>query len=217
MKLGEIEFEALRIMNINYDEELLLDNFNIIKNQPKYAKYLVNMVESINRAIDYINSKEIFEPEVIDLADLLTKQTKVCNYFDLSNLENFDNIKEIHYEDDENYLPNIPFDYYSNTIVVSSKYSPTNLKLVYYKKLSSISEDTKYDDEIDIDDKFLRLIPYYIKFDLYQEDEPELATLAKSTFDQGIESLRIIKPERFDIEIEEEYSAGEVWVLALLI
>ena len=38
-------------------------------------------------------------------------------------------------------------------------------------------------DELPISNDLARVIPYYIKYDLYQEDEPNLSLVAKSNFD----------------------------------
>jgi hypothetical protein len=40
--------------------------------------------------------------------------------------------------------------------------------------------------EIALPDELLRIIPFYIKYNLYEEDEPELAARAKNEFDEGL-------------------------------
>ena len=75
-------------------------------------------------------------------------------------------------------------------------------------KIDNITDNIADTDDIpNLSDELARLIPYYIKFELYQEDEPDLALTAKNTFDQGIESLRVYDEEFEEIKIEKVYSS----------
>ena len=210
MKLGEVKLEALRIMNINNDNPLFLENIETIYGEKRYAKFLNNMLNAINKAIDIINHKKVLPKNSIELSKILINESKLNNRFDLTKIDDYFAIDKIVYEDNFNYYPKVSFEKEGNKIVISNKYNPIYLNMIYFSKVPSVSDDLSDNEEIPyLKDEFARLIPYYIKFELYQEDEPNLALTAKNTFDNGIELLRIYEDEFESISIENIYSIGE--------
>ena len=84
------------------------------------------------------------------------------------------------------------------------------LSLIYDSKIANITDANSDKEEIPgLPENLARLIPYYIKFELYQEDEPDLALNAKGTFDQGIESLRVYDDVQEEFNIENVYSSED--------
>jgi hypothetical protein len=208
MKLGEIKLEALKIMNINNDSVLVLENMDAILGEKRYAKYLNNMFNCINKAIDIINRKKILPQNRIEMSELEVKQGAINNRFDISSISDFMSISRIVYEDSNGYRERIPFEREGNFVVVSNKYLPEYLAMVYNTKIDNITDNIAATDDVpNLSDELARLIPYYIKFELYQEDEPDLALTAKNTFDQGIESLRVYDDEFESFNIEKVYSS----------
>ncbi len=209
MKLGEIKLEALRIMNINNDSVLLLDRYDSLLGEKKYAKYLNNMFNCINKAIDIINHKGILPENVLSLAGLPITEGGINNRFDLSGVADFLSVLRIVYEDNVlNYCERVPYEREGNKIVVSKKYLPEFLTLIYNTKIQNITESLTNKDEVPgLSDELARLIPYYIKFELYQEDEPDLALTAKNTFEQGIEALRVGDAPQEEFSIERIFSS----------
>ena len=210
MKLGEVKLEALRIMNINNDNPLFLENIETIYGEKRYAKFLNNMLNAINKAIDIINHKKVLPKNSIELSKILINESKLNNRFDLTKIDDYFAIDKIVYENNFNYYPKVSFEKEGNKIVISNKYNPIYLNMIYFSKVPSVSDDLSDNEEIPyLKDEFARLIPYYIKFELYQEDEPNLALTAKNTFDNGIESLRLYEDEFESISIENIYSIEE--------
>lgn len=206
MKLGEIKLEALKIMNINNDAILHLDNMDAILGEKRYAKYLNNMLTSINRAIDIINHKNVLSEKKMALDTMLTTYGVANNRFDLANISDILAISRIVYEEGNVYISKVPYEKEGNVLVVDSRYNPQNLSIIYYPKIASVGEEISDDDEIlGLPDKLARLIPYYIKFDLYQEDEPDLAVEARNTFEEGLKLLTV-KDGEVDFLIEKVYS-----------
>ena len=210
MKLGEIKLEALKIMNINNDSVLVLENMDAILGEKRYAKYLNNMFNCINKAIDVINHKKVLQKERVEMANLLIQQSGVNNRFDVSSIEDFMSVSRIVYEDENNYQERVPFEREGKLIVISNKYLPENLIMVYDTKIENITASIRDTDDVPgLTDELARLIPYYIKFELYQEDEPDLALTARNTFDQGIENLRAYDEEFESFNIEKVYSSED--------
>ena len=210
MKLGEIKLEALKIMNINNDSVLLIDKMDSILSEKRYAKYLNNMFNAINKAIDVINHKKILPQGRTELSELLANQSAINNRFDVSSIKDFLSVARIVYEDNSCYQVRVPFEREGNLVVVSNKYVPEYLAMIYDTRIDNITEGLKDEEEVPgLSDELARLIPYYIKFELYQEDEPDLALTAKGTFDQGIESLRVYDNEQESFSIEKVYSSED--------
>ena len=211
MKLGEIKLEALRIMNINNDSVLTLDKISTYSSEAKYARFLNNMTNSINRAIDIINYKKIIPEKSIEMSKMDIKEGKINNRYSLLSLKDFVSVSRIIYEDSKYcYREKVPFEREGNNLVITNKYLPESLILLYNPKVNGISESSSDNDEIvDLPDELARLIPYFIKFDLYQEDEPNIAVAAKSVFEQGIENLRHYEDEQEEFFIENVYAYEE--------
>lgn len=211
MKLGEIKLEALRIMNVNLSYELTLENYNTILADEKYGKYLKNMTESINRAINIINHRNVLPVKTTPLSAVTSTAGNYITKYNLNSIDDFLAVVRLAYEDENGvYISKLPFDKDGNTLIVPTTYLSSGLTLIYKPKLANINEDTSNDDELDIDDNLARIIPYYIKFDLYQEDELDLAIMAKNTFEQALENLKAVDEESPTIaEIDDEYRIGD--------
>lgn len=208
MKLGEIKLETLRIMNINHDSVLTLDKIGTYNSEAKYARFLNNMTNSINRAIDIINHKKILPEKSIEMSKMNVVEGAINNRYDLSTLDDFVAVARIIYEDNNTkYLEKVTFEREGNKLVVSNKYLPEALILLYHPKVSSITDSHSDNDEIvGLPDELARIIPYFVKFDLYQEDEPNIAVAAKSVFEQSIDNLRHYEDEQEEFYIEKVYA-----------
>jgi hypothetical protein len=127
------------------------------------------------------------------------------NRFDLAKTSDVMAISRIVYEEGNTYISRVPYEKEGSVLVVDSRYNPKNLSIVYYPRIASIVEDISDDDDIPgLPDNLARLIPYYIKFDLYQEDEPDLAVKGKETFEEGLKLLTV-KDGEVDYLIEKVY------------
>lgn len=209
MKVGEIKLEALRIMNINNDAELTLENFDSIKTEARYSKYINNMTNSINRAIDYINHRKVLPIQRMPLSSMVKSKGMNTNKYPLQQIGDLISIDKVVYEDEYQYIESVPYNMEGSDLVIKKRYDDNYLTLLYNPKMQLLDAYVDDDDTIiGMDDKFARIIPYFIKFDLYQEDEPDLALNAKATFEQELESLRIIETRQDDFTIEKVFSNG---------
>lgn len=76
----------------------------------------------------------------------------------------------------------------TNTIIVLPK-KDGNYSIIYAPIIPRVAAGT--DDTIDIDlpDKIACLIPYFIKGDLYTEDEPGVAAEARNLFEASLDAM----------------------------
>lgn len=58
--------------------------------------------------------------------------------------------------------------------------------VVYYEDIGDPKNDY---DNVNLDDRLIRIIPYYVKGELIEEEEPSLATASKNTFEALLAEL----------------------------
>lgn len=215
MKLWQIKAEALRLMFADSDmqfneeefsERIVYENFNT-------ADKLVRMEDSIRRAIDlyYVYVGEITQRETFNLLQIEEIYT---NTIDLSIVENVgfptrvdarfysitDSKKSL-----VKVINNISFIYDgdANEVILNndlytdfSSFGENAEFIIWYKVKKAnipyeIIDEMVYDLGIlNIPEEVQRMIPYYIKSELYEEDEAQLAMNAKQHYIQFLMSIR---------------------------
>ena len=193
MKLWEIKASALRLMFADTDFEFNEDEFReqAVYHNPNTREKLVRMEDSIRRAIDlyYKYAGQISSFETLELRN---ENDKFFNEIDLSNIIDMDYptrvdillghrifeqvnfmynpIKKYIYFTDGNYAiyeENISFRVWYK---IKTKNLPMNANEMEFDLDEIISEDVQ------------RMIPYYIKGELFEEDEPNLAMAARNEY-----------------------------------
>lgn len=165
MTINDIKVEALKLMFTNYNEDI--SDINACLNDDNYSAYIPAMNGAINRAVGRLWAKRV----ITKMFTLLpTAHRDTANYSDLCDV----------------------------------LYPVTDTeRLLIEERIKSLYPDL---EGIDIEDKVnveinneivkrrlyipadaQALIPYYIKAELYEEDEPSLAMQARNFFEQGIE------------------------------
>lgn len=183
MKLGEIKEEALKLMFANTKKDFTFANFETLKEDPNFAGYLNSMNGAINRSFDKIKSlkkqpKDIHEVETTGAYGILRVDT--------TTITNYDRVMRITYENERGYLGNVSYMFEGKNILLQDKAEEGTYRIIYAIKMPYITSSTSNETEIELPNELLRIIPYYIKYDLYEEDEPELAARAKNSFDEGL-------------------------------
>ena len=65
MKLGDIKIQALKLMFVNYNDDISIDSLPTLSTDQNYGSYLVNMPGSINRCFASIEEKKSAAREII--------------------------------------------------------------------------------------------------------------------------------------------------------
>ena len=188
MKLGEIKIEALKLMFVNNTNEMNVDSITNLMNDENYAGYLVNMRGAINRALDRVKNACVL-PLKSAWVDM-TAIEDMGNYFsyDLTKIEDFFMLERVVYTDGPVYNGDFEYEMEGKTIVLEKL--PGHYKVLYYPTVDYVSADMSDTDSLSIPEDIARLIPYFIKGDLYQEDEPNLAADARNTFEACLEDIK---------------------------
>lgn len=195
MLLGNVKLEALRLMFINTDKTMSVENLPDLYNDSVYAMYLTNMTGSINRAIDRIVSAKVLpmkykvltKADGQDLGDrtIFNLDKKIDDFYDLVSIDMLSNNK---------YAENIPFVQMTNTEIILKVEDGTQILIIYNPKIAHI-DGLQDSATLDLTDEISSLIPYYIKSDLYQEDNASLANDARNKFESGLASFAKAKKE----------------------
>ena len=189
MKIGEIKIEALKLMFASYDHDFSVEDLASMKGAEAYRDHLINMPGSIDRAFGVLERRGVLPPKshVItgnaDTYDGVTVNMKeaVDDFLDVDRVS----FRSIYGE----YIPFYPFSREGDTVMMD-KLSVGDTYTVHYRPSIKRLRDSALDsDQAPVPDRIAELIPYFIKSELYREEDPEEASRAKSLFDQGVSEL----------------------------
>lgn len=169
MKYSEIKKDALRLMGI------IPDTVENEYDTSKIRAYLVGMNNSIMRAIDRMKSLSLIPPICKELQIEKRNESETYSLKELGidgivvRVLKLDGVQTV----EEDFV--VINDKISVNFEIGEKYF-----IEYIPRTTSGFSDN---DEVNIPDELARLIPYYIKADLYEEEEPSLATAARNIFE----------------------------------
>lgn len=211
MKLGDIKAEALRLMFVNFSTNISAVNITQLLNDETYASYLVNMNGSINRGLERVAGVGKLGIKYFDLpndnkdvnGNIVEGITalRYAIHYDLSKLLNdYYFIERIIYEDDRfdcKYDRNICYELEGKILILPKlRTNNEHYRLLYNpsapyitkKSVNGVGFDET--DELPIPERIARLLPYYIKGELYEEEEPSAASNARNIFEQTLAELK---------------------------
>lgn len=211
MRLGDIKLEALKIMFVNMEDDIDIEGLETYAQDDIYKSYLVNMTGAINRCLSSIEEKRVLPSRArllkrsegskrgrfirFDLAALIP------DFFDIDRVVRETSYGE--YEGDAEYMTE------GNILVLEDREEDEESCTVLYKpkleRLTSLSDDTA---ELDIPDNIAAYIPYFVKGDLYRDDEPNEASEARNWYEQAMSEI-YLKKENKSNAIKTLYSQTE--------
>lgn len=193
MKLGEIKIEALKLMFINYNIDISIEELDRYLQDENYASYLVNMPGAINRCFANIEERGVLPPKsfVLKTEDGLASASFIR--FDLPTLiEDFFAVDRIIYECGDDYDGDHDYRMEGNTLVLENFDNERESFILLYKpKVERVLATTDNETEIEIPENIAVHIPYFIKGDLYRDDEPNEASEARNWYEASMEGLSI--------------------------
>lgn len=183
MKLGQIKIEALKLMFANYGFDPSIEDLPTLAQDENYGSYLVAMNGSISRAIDRIENALVVKRKIFDIPKAyLSTLNKNYQRFDLSRISDYFMIDRVICAYDNGVIDeNAEFTLAGDTITLNNV--SATFSIVYFPKVKNIDEDTSDTNELELEDRFARIIPYFIKGELFQEEEPSLAADATNRFE----------------------------------
>lgn len=202
MKLWEIKAQALRLMFADYDMQFSEQEFaeQVVYNNYNTREKLIRMDDTINRAIDtYYNI--VGETTKTKLVEINPDNTLILTEIidDLSRPIRvdwllFDNYEQLRYEKNN-------LDFYFEADVLSflgetyTDYIERSKFRIWYKekrkRLPAVVAEMEFDlNDINIPIEVQQMIPYYIKGELYEEDEADVAAIARQRYIEFLYNLQ---------------------------
>lgn len=187
MKLGEIKIQALKLMFITYTEDPNPEDLTELGSDSNYRAYLINMNGAIDRCIADIERRRILPAKMQDLAPSAPPVEGYMTRCEVT-AEDFYDVDRISKEGLFEYDGNHPYMREGNTILINSYDPSARYRMLYFPKIrrASLLRDG---DELDVPEEIAAVIPYYVKGDLYREDEPNEASEARNWYEAALASF----------------------------
>ena len=113
------------------------------------------------------------------------------NKYDMATLASgYLSIERVIEESATRYQTQIEYTMEGDTLVLAVP-PKDGAQIVLYKwRIPRVPKSADYTYNVDLSDDLCELIPYYIKSELYEEDEPQQAIAARNYFEAGLDRLR---------------------------
>ena len=174
MKLGEIKLQALMLIYpslvLEYDGDDFEEIIFRLRGNHSYSSYIASMVGAINRAFTIIEQRGLSKIELLSLES-------DGKLLDLSQHKEILSVKEIYVNGSRADFELLS----SDKIKIPSAKSKDKLEIVYYKRLTRISNITSNNLELMLGG-IEECIPYFIKADLLSGEDMDSALASRETF-----------------------------------
>lgn len=185
MTVGEIKIASLKLMFDVGEEQVFASDIETLMQDSNYSSRLILMNESIDRAIDKILLSNAIDDKVVTVAlqsGLVCLKEQINDFYELVSLlkENNGVLEKV------NDYEMVGADYVilkeSGTYVVQYKHRPLSV--------------TSDEQEVDVQEDLARIIPYFVKADLFEEDNPSMAFASRNIFENSLSSYVYFKKKQ---------------------
>ena len=189
MTLNDIKIAALQLMFTNYSDDLRDQDVDDLTSE-EYTQYLVNMDACINRCLGRLESAGVIAPKTLTLTKQNGVESDYYVTYDLATLaSDFKDIVRITKKTQYEYLANVHYELEGDSLILPLLNSGETYTLIYRYRPARIAIGAESSTAINLPDSLTELIPYFIKAELYEEDEPKLATQARNIFESMLSQL----------------------------
>ena len=211
MKLGEIKLESLmmiypgEVFNVDFDN---LDSaMQVLKNDPNFADYLANMPGIINRCFGLLEQRGVLPNKQVELT--VAEGENIGPYLRYKvdeKIKDLGTLEKVIYTNGAIYKDMCDYRRQSQSKILVPFNEQGKYIFVYTPKIQRISVLTGESTEIlEGKDDIASLIPYFVKSELLAIEHPNDAQMARSLFEQGVESLASHR-ESYQSSVETVYT-----------
>lgn len=179
MTLGEVRRDALKLMFAGYEDILEEMTFSELYQSERYQPYVMSVDMGVNRAYSYLLSQQLVPvkrialpagEERVDLSPLAPDLGKVLG------VEDEDMTPVVYWMEGTTLV--VPFSIDRSLTV---RYTPA------WTRVTNLTPDSYV---LPLDEEVAALIPYWIKSELYEEENFAAARSARNYFMEGVAALR---------------------------
>ncbi len=212
MKIGEIKMEALRLMFLPVGD-LTPATLDEGEGDRTVGEYLKRMPGAINRALGDIEGRDVLPlcRRVIEAGEWERRGT--FSLLPLSRLGDCFRVVRLYRTDGEEAPTELSVGIEGELLVATGLGSGERTVLLYRPRLQRVQP---YENEAELEgvpDGIAALIPYYIKGELFREDEPNEASVALSRYETALARLALMNEERIadaPVYVRAVYSQVEI-------
>ena len=194
MTKGELIVACLKLMfevdDSKIDASIISTNEDY---NSQYGSKINNMIESINRAFMEVQKNDKMPKDVIILDRLENTTNNIIEYEIPYDVYKIINIK---YDSGSYVLPNVPIRRKGNKHLILNAQTEGKYIIEYYPRIELLTEDMDDNYIINMPDEILQIIPYFVKGDLYEEDEPNLAIASRNMFSSYLAEINRYEPNQ---------------------
>lgn len=181
------EYDPVYVEDEN-DNRILYDDSQEISGKEEYADRVLPIIESINRAFHRLGQLKklpsktyVVNYDVNRKGNTITLMDDATNNFYISKISNIKNV--LKKDRDGNVETNTSYFVDGNIIILPQLNYGESYTIIYQPTYEDISVDTLDTSIIDYPEYVLQCIPYYVKADVYQEDNASISVLERNTFE----------------------------------
>ena len=191
MKLGDIKAQALSLMFVNTSEEIAHDNIVDRAGDDTYGYYLVRMPEAINRAFSVLERKRVLPVRRCELVAAAGEQTPRGIRFDMETLVNdYYDVERVTMESYTGYESVVDYFREGESILFERFNLSAQYTLLYRPSIRRIGAGTADDYEVsEIPERIACYLPYAIKAEIFRNDDPDEAEMARAVFEQAMAEI----------------------------
>ena len=213
MKLGEIKLEALKLMWANTNEDIGIEQLPDLMGSERYGDYLIAMTGSVNRCFADLETRGILPVKRMLLPPPPIEKKGQTVSYDLGEMvEDYLSAVRLLYETGDGVYedPDI-----HGRMAEDVLYLPwfdgekEAYRVVYCPRLPQIFPYTDDQTELPIPDRIASFIPYWIKSELYREEEPNEAGEARNWYEAQMSAVASVSSRRQG-SVRSVYSMTEV-------
>jgi len=201
MTFADIKISALKLMNAAPGQNIVAANIATYYSDTNLNDYLYQMNESINRCFDRILNDQVAPQAVVEVDDYTTVTADGFITMDLTQITDLYKLDRVIYSYGSYYVGNHEFLVEGDDLILTDREG--DYKLVYTKTMPYFTDSTTDSTALTLPDEILRLIPYFIKGELYTDDV-NVAAVAMNTFEQRLLQIKK-KKERHQTKVVDVF------------
>lgn len=192
MTYGELKLETIKLCHALYDAATA-ENLENMQYDERYARYFRGFAGAVNRAFQRIVHKGVLPLKSFETV-CETTPSGDAERFDLKTLiSDFFALERVVYDGRRGYVGEMSYETEGEgEIILPARETGDSFRFIYRPSLPEVKAWTPDTDEVPLPAYLAAAVPYAVKGDILEEDEPSLAVNAKNVFEAMLDEF--VKP-----------------------